>query len=1076
MNEILDTQIANLKKAIEAQKALRPVLGDEVVETALQVLQAQLMELETRALTPKTETRRMVTVLFADLSGFTSLAEKMDPEDLMAMMNRLWRSLDSLLVQRNGSIDKHMGDNVIALWGTQTAREDDAEQALRAALEMQAYLRQNHPQLRLHIAVHSGPVVLGEVGSQGEYTAIGAPVSFTSRMEKCTPAGEIYLSQETWALTRGLFETEELPAALSLSLGEDVRLYRLLRPAPRSFRPRTRGIEGVQTRMVGRQNELRILQSGWRKVTRQNTSLAFTIVGEAGLGKSRLLYEFEQWLENRRPPRLLLRGRATERSMNQPYGLLRDIFANLFDIHENDPLPLARQKLEEGILRILGPEAREKAHFIGHLLGLDFSESPFLRGILNDPRQIRERAFLALERFTRAVSANSTLVTLAEDLHWADSDSLEVFRHLVTQNVSGKIFFLGLARPTLFERLPQWGARTAYHRRITLQPLNPADSQELARELLQKMDIIPPRLLALVTENAEGNPFYAEELVKMLIDQGVIRLGERWQAETSRLGEIKIPSTLTGILQARLDGLPEQERLTLQCASVLGKRFWDEAVRILSGLSAAETHSALQALYARELIYPRQHSAFAGSREYIFKHAILRQVTYESVLKRQRRALHSQAAAWLSANSGQRAPELAALIAEHYEHAEDTPNAALWFGLAGNQAFEAYAPAAAVSMYRKALAFLQGQSLPPAAFGWLENLGKALQAAAEFDQAMQCYQQMLQTAQEQGNLQAQAQAWYNISFVQDHRGETRASLQSAQNAAQCAARLAQSPALQAKCLNGQGWAHYHLGEADQAEKAGQQALEWCQKFPSTPEALREKAQTYQLLGAIYDLRGQFALSIECEQQALETYRQLDDRRGTAAMLNNQGVGAFIRGDYLQAAQKYQEALALAGEIGSRDRESIFLSNLGGARTRLGLHEQAESDLRRAIALAGGSLTHYLPLTYCFLAEACLEQKKLEEAVGAAQQALALGEASQQPEVTGAAWRVLGLCSSRCQKHPAEKKLPAPEICFEHSLNILREIGAEAEAARTLLAWASWSGEEERRLQAGEILQRLGIHF
>lgn len=1074
MTKPLAAQISDLKKAIAAQESLRQALGDDVVDAALAVLLPQLAGLEGRERAEKErEKRRMVTALFANISGFADLSEKMDPEDVMNLMNQVWTQLDGLIMARGGHIDKHMGDNVIALWGVQAAREDDAEQALRAALDMQSALRATQPGLKLHLALHSGQVMLGEVGSQGEYTAMGKTINLVSHLEQVTPAGEIYLSHETFQLTRGLFEVESLPPQMLKGFSAAMQFYRLIRPIPHIFRPRTRGIEGVETRMVGRGAELLTLQQACQQVFSSRHARALTVVGEAGLGKSRLLYEFEKWLDASATPHITLKGRATEKSMPLPYGLLRDIFSQYFGIQENDPLPIARQKLERGILETIGADALEKAHFIGQILGLDFSDSPFLRGILNDPGQIRDRARHHLGQFVAAAAQRTPLMVLVEDLHWADSDSLEVFKEMVREAAGQAILFIGLARPALFERQPEWGAQVPFHQRVNLPPLNVDASHELVCEILQKMDEIPPRLLQVVVENAEGNPFYVEELLKMLIDAGVIQTGEHWQADLTRLGTISIPPTLTGILQARLDSLPKEERVTLQCASALGKNFWDEAVSVLSGASLAQTRQTLKALYARELIFPRTSSTFAGMTEYVFKHAILREVTYETVLKRQRRGWHAQAAAWLASQSGQRAPEVAILIAEHYERAEDFANAANWFGLAGDGAFEAYAPEAAVDVYRKAFRFLQEEQLPivPAAFRWYENFGKSLQARTDFAAAMQVYREMLSAAEKAQNEEAQSLAWYNISFLQDHQGETSASLTSAQKGEACAARLEAESVLLARALNGQGWAHYHLGEGNRAEEVGLRALEICRRLPSNPAALREQAQTYQLLGAVYDLRGQFADSIDCEQEALETYRVLGDRRGTAAMLNNQGVGAFIRGEYAEAAQRYQEALTLAGEIGARDRESIFLSNLGGAKVRLGQFSAAEADLRKSIELTGGGLTHYLPLTYCFLAEACLGQKNLREAAPLAQKALQLAQNSQQPEVTGAAWRVLGECASLNQPEAA---LPSPQECYAESLRIFTEIGSEAEQARTLLAWSHWSGEKEKREKAEAIFARLGM--
>jgi len=1059
MQKTIGEQIADLQRAIQAQESLRPMLGADVVDAALAVLRQKLIELERRQAEEKNrEQRKMVTVMVADISGFTALAEKMDDEDVAELMNLVWARIDLIIQAHGGHIDKHMGDNVVALWGVLAAREDDSEQAVRAALKIQQELpglALDHP-FQMHIAIHSGPVMLGEVGTTREFTAVGRTVQVASLLEAESRPGEVVISQATLRLVRGLFDVEprsELPIS---GYERPLSVYSVLRPRPYAFRPHTRGVEGVETRMIGRESELGALQDALRDVLYGGKSRAVTVVGEAGIGKSRLLYEFETWLMPRARQFWLLQARATERTASVPYTLLRDAIGLRLNIPDDVPLELARQKMERAIQILLpaDPAALEKARFIGHLLGLDFSSTPELSGILSDPGQIRDRARYYLAQVIAAIAARQPVIFLLEDLHWADEASLDLLAHLMREVSSLPVLLVAVTRSSLLERLPDWWERLPGQQRLDLNPLDETASRCLLREILQKAASVPPTLDELVIAGAEGNPFYVEELIKMLIDEHVVTTGEIWTVDESRLGQARVPATLTGILQVRLDGLPEFERTVLQAASALGRSFWDGALVALTGFDPDAVSAALDGLEARELVYPRQNSTFSGQREFVFKHALLRQATYESVLKRQRRGYHLAAAEWLVAQSRERAPEYAAPVAGHFEVAEDWNRAALWYGQAGKQAHEAYASGAAVEYCQRALHFACQASIPAAErLDWHETLGKSLFALARYDEALNVYQEMRAIADSAASVDGWARAWYNIAYVHDHVGNNTLSLESAENALRLADKGAR-PELLIRAVYGKGWALYRLGDANSAIHLGELALRLARNLDNQVASQREMAQACQLLGAAYELHGELEKASKYEQRALDLFRGLRDRRGEAAMLNNQGVGAFVRGDCRAAVARYAEALRVAREIGSQDRITMFLSNLGGARAGLGEFAAAEAELRQSIERVGAGMTHFLPLTYVFLAEALLGQEKCEQACEAAQAGLRLAQESEQPDVTSSAFRVLGNCTAMCLKR--SKPFPEefqPVKCYRESIRIAEGIGSDADKARTLRDWA-----------------------
>jgi class 3 adenylate cyclase len=639
------TEREQIERAIAALDAQRAALDEVVVDTMIATAREKLHSLDKAQATPQ---RKQVTVLFADVSGFMALAERMDAEEVSETLNALWARLDGVITACGGMVDKHLGDGVMAIFGAPIAHEDDPEQAIRAALAMQREISDvglqivdwgGQSTIAMRIGINTGPVLLGQVGTTGEYTAVGETVNLASRLEQAAPEGGILISHDTYRHVRGLFDVQALAPLRIRGKTEPIRVYVVRRVKPRAFRLPTRGVEGVETRMIGRDAELERLQKILYTVTEERKARLVTVVGDAGIGKSRLLCEFEKWVEMLPDNVIYLKGRASQRTSNLPYSLILDLFAFRFGIRSSAPPAVARENLEQGIVRLM--------------------------------------------------CGDRPVVLLLEDLHWADDGSLDMIEHLARAHRRSPLLIVALTRPELFERRAAWGNGQAVHTRLELRSLSIQDSHHLVHEILRRVEHIPPDLSDLIVDQAEGNPFYIEELIRMLIEDGVIvQGGERWSVELGRLTGPRVPPTLTGVLQARLDALPPLERETLQRAAVVGRVFWDGAVERLNrdaSTQAGETARALAALQSKGLILKRETSRFAGQQEFVFKHTMLHEVAYESVLKRQRRAYHAQVAAWLVAQSGERVAEQAGLIGRHYERAEKRAAAAEWVGRAGCQ-------------------------------------------------------------------------------------------------------------------------------------------------------------------------------------------------------------------------------------------------------------------------------------------------------------------------------------------------------------------------------------------------------
>ncbi len=947
------SECEKLEQAIAVLETQRNLLGDVAVDVSIAALREKIAALEPRS--APLEQRKQVTVLFADIVGFTAWSETRDAEDVTAVMNELWARLDRVIASCGGKIDKHMGDAVMALWGAQTAREDDPERAIRAGLLMQAELRVwTAPQchhLQMRVGINTGPVMLGAVGTHGEFTAMGDTVNLAARLQHAAPIGGVLISHDTYGQVRGVFDLQ-LQAPLQVKgKAEPLQTYVVARAKPRAFRLRTRGVEGIETRMVGRERELAQLQASLRAVLAQRELRVVTTVGEAGIGKSRLLYEFSSWCDLQPERIYLLRGRASEETHRLPYTLLRDLFAFRFEIADSDPLNVAHEKLERGIAAILSADsdAVMKAHFIGHLIGLDYSSSPYLRGILSDAKQIRDRAWLYLAQFLRATSQEPGIaltMILLDDLQWVDDGSLDALTYLMGFLRALPILIIGLARPTLLERRPKWFdpnvLAAGQHQRLDVALLSGEQSRQLVDEILKKVPQVPQALRELIVSGAEGNPFYLEELVKMLIDEKVIVPGDdAWRIEPTRLATVRVPSTLTGVLQARLDSLPSDERETLQRASVIGRIFWDQAVAVLSDAPRDALDATFKALRMRELVFQRKISAFAQTDEYAFQHTLLRDVTYETVLKRWRRVYHARAAAWLIAQSGERADEYAGIIAEHYERAAEATPAVAWYARAGGVAKARSAFTVAVAYLARALALTARDD--PFFSNLARQQGEAYLRLGDLPAA----RQVLQEA--------------NIAAVNEHdRGAALTMLAELTSVtgdyAGASALLAQAfplvrasddkPTL-ARALEIMGGIHWQHGTLPDARLAYNESLMLARE---TGDVTRELS-ALNGLGAVALAARDFTEADRVWHQVYERALAIGNRERAMVTLNNLASVANERHEYAVARDYFQQALALAREIGSQRSLALYLINQARTNLDLGNLDEARAGLREGLALA-----------------------------------------------------------------------------------------------------------------------------
>ncbi|HSH03725.1 MAG TPA: adenylate/guanylate cyclase domain-containing protein [Anaerolineae bacterium] len=1027
---------AELEQSITALEAQRAILGDIVVDAALLGLRQQLAALDTPPPTTATRQRKQITVLFADISGFTAMSEQLDAEDVTDIMNHLWTQIDDIIIQHGGFIDKHIGDAVMALWGVDQTRESDPEQAIRAALGMQAFLQTSAstkswpsrlkqtdiPQLAMRIGINTGPVVLSHVGNSDEYTAVGDTVNTASRLEHAAPITGILIAHTTYRQVRGLFDVAPQPPLTVKGKSEPLQSYLILKAKPRAFHIGNRGLEGINTRMIGRDDEFQQLKHAYHNAhTKQQTTL-ITIIGEAGLGKSRLLHEFEKWLELQPEEVWYFSGRAYQQSSSNPYYLLRDMFARRFQILETDNQTVVADKMTSSISKILSQDGEMKAHILGKLLGYQFKDSPYLSQFEQNPELLLNYGLLYLSQLFTTLSETKPVVILLEDIHWADQPSLDAIEDFWRRAPHLPLFSLSLARPQLSDIRPSW---LTNHQTIALSPLTTSTHRQLIAEILQKVPEVPSKLEQTLLERTEGNPFYLEELVKVLIDNKIIITHfETWHIDMNHWTDNLIPPSLTGILQSRIERLTSSQQTILQQAAVIGRTFWNTAIYHLHD-QPEQVILALDDLHQKEIIFPRKSTTFSNTIEYTFKHILLRDISYETILKQQRRQYHQQTAIWLEqvCQANNRLDTYAPHIAYHYYQAGESDSAAHWYQYAAEQAanrhahkeaihhfnlaYESTDPSNVVGKYQLLLHREQSHKIIGNRESQLNDLEELQKLATQlstldqtnvylrlaqyaisiddYHQTITYAQTTIELAQQISNISLEANGYliwgYALIYLSDYpaaQTQLKHSLALSQQTNQ--------PIIKIKSLHYLGIIARKLGHYSQAESYYQQAHHIYSIHPNLPD----ESSILNALGHIAIDQSQFQKAELYYKKSLTIRENNNDRLGQSYSLTSLGVISCRYGNFTQGQKYYQQALSIANAIDNQYIKSICLNNLGQTLIDMQDYEPAQKYLEQALAITKKTGNrHSEGVRYTSLGKLALNKGNLNQAQYYYQQAITI---------------------------------------------------------------------------------------
>jgi len=611
-----------------------------------------------------------VSVLFVDLVGFTASAEKLDPEDVRAILTPYYERVRAELVRFGGAVEKFVGDAVMGVFGAPTAYGDDPERAVRAAFAVRDWAEQEGLQVRIAVNTGEAIVELEARPGHGEAMIAGDVVNTAARLQSAAPVGAVLVGEETYRSTRGSIEYRPAQPVKAKGKALPIRAWLALRAtAAEGERPL------APVPMVGRERELEVLTGLWERVTDEGRAHFVTVFGPAGIGKSRLALELSQLVAARGGR--VIRGRSTPYGASSPYSAFAQQVKQIAGIFDSDDAADASVRLAAGVAELAGPAtAEEHAPHLAMLIGLESAS------VVTD----RETLFFSARVLVESLALDGPTLLLYEDIHWADASLLDLLETFGARIREVPVLFVALARPELRTQRPDWGGGLPAYTSLPLDPLTANSSRELAEHLLAQAEISDERAAA-VAETAEGNPLFIEELAASI-------------AEKSTANEL--PTSVRAIVSARLDSLLPDERSVLVSASVVGRVFWRGALSEIDPRD--DLMAVLGSLEARDLIRREAVSRIKGDQQFGFKHGLIHEVAYQTLPRAVRRERHAAAARFLETSTAVGQSHEA--VAHHWREAGEEERAVEHLIIAADQAGRGWAKEHAIALYREALELL----------------------------------------------------------------------------------------------------------------------------------------------------------------------------------------------------------------------------------------------------------------------------------------------------------------------------------------------------------------------------------
>jgi class 3 adenylate cyclase/tetratricopeptide (TPR) repeat protein len=915
-------------------------------------------------------------MLFADLTASTELASRLDPEDLRSVLRPFFDAMVEEIDRYGGTVEKFIGDAIVAAFGAPVAHEDDPERAIRCALAMHRRLARLNVELAeraggdlaMRIGINTGEVIAHSI-EEGIVT--GEAVNIAARFQAIAEPGRVVVGDRTYRRARHAFAFEDLGEVLVKGIDRPLHVFEV---GDEIAAPR--GSSGaLEPPFVGRGDELSLLRLLYERTARESRPNLVTVVGPPGIGKSRLADELTQALNGRGAR--IVRGRCLPYGDGLTYWPLAEILRADAGILDSDAPNAVLAKARERLLpRFPGDEAIGTTEILLSSIGVEQPSDPLAGTERAAAQRLIARAW---QRYLEWLASERPIVALIEDLQWADPSLLDLMEAVVSR-ARGPALVLCMARPDLYERRPDWGGGVSNATTLTLSPLSAADGAELIEHLLDGQ--APAEVVGPILQRSEGNPFFAAELLRMMIEDGTIaRRGGRW--EVVRELPSVLPDTVQGVIASRIDLLTPEEKRVIQDASVIGRHFWAAGVELLGAPGAG---LSIESLVGKGLVGERDESSIEGEREFVFNHVLTRDVAYASIPRARRAQAHAVVGAWIENGTSGRAEEFAEILAHHFALAGDPERTARYALLAGQRLLRVFAAEDAIGWLDRAME--AGASASPARAQVALARGGAKEQLGRFEDALADYERALSEARYADDREAEARALAAIAHVlwlADRYDEGQAFLPEALERA----RSAGLADVEARLLYTAGTIRFGRGEFAEALPLHEQALSVARESGD----VEGEALAHHGLCESYFFNGPFEEGLAHGLQADRMLRDLGQRSMVAHNAYMVGWALTFVGRAEEAFETANASVETSREIGNRRDEAFGLYNRGEILLAGGRIQEAAADAElavgifRELGLPRGEL-----IGLCLLDEVAAEHRDLESPAQRAGAALTISDA------------------------------------------------------------------------------------
>lgn len=885
------------------------------------------------------EERKVVSILFCDLEDSTALAGSRDPEEWRQTVRRYFDAVRAEIQRHGGTVEKFIGDAVMAVFGLPHAHEDDPERAVRAALRILQVVA-GLGEITARVGVATGEVVADPAAAEkGEFLVTGDAVNLAARVQSAAPPGTLHVDERTWQNVRRVVNGEAKGSQSFKGFVRPVPVWEVREALPVAS---ARGLEGLHAPLLGRDEELVLLRTVLQRVSRDRHAALVTIMGEAGVGKSRLFDEFAAGLP---PTTRILKGRSLPYGSDLAFSALADALKREAAVEDTDSHEHAGEKLRQFVAAAFrgDPDAVRLTTHVMHALGLAEGDAAF--------PITRVDVFTALSRLLAALAQANPLVIRLEDVHWADDTLLDFLAEVSLRPPAAPLCLICLARPALLDRKPDWGGGRRNVALVYLSPLPAEQSRRLLRELLA-MDL-PDEIAIRVLDRAEGNPFFVEEIVRMLIAEGqLVKTDGRWMVQAP---EVRIPDTVQGVIAARLDQLAPQEKRIAQDAAVVGRIFWAQPLTRFEG--SRNVGDLLRQLELRELVSERPQSTIRGDREYTFRHILIRDVAYGTIPKGQRLMKHRVVADWLAEVTSDRLDEFADLLAYHYEQAQAWREAFVYTLRLADRTYALDTYRVALTHYHRAMQFATQVSLSNEdRVHLLTQRGWTFARLADYPQALPDLTEARRLAHEIGAGSWEVAALLGTAWVQGHTGDYQANSDTTREALALARQL-NAPRLIVDCLLDLGSCFHNLEQVDEELAAFNEAGEVASAIGY------ERGKVHAMRGIAMQDAGLLQEAIQYHREAINHASAIGERRIEASNRIYLARALLSVGALQEALQHADTVEQFSIASGDRYREEYARRTVAEVCLRLGefgrAREEGETGLVIARSLRDFEVIDYL---------------------------------------------------------------------------------------------------------------------